>query len=303
MKKVLRNILAVLVVLMISVITFFSFNLLFSFVSNYQALSKTSFVWIPMMMFMCEIYVALFALFNYVDLKRQDAYFWRKYSIMMGCFALVGVASSILVGAYSYGTFVGDYVFTAYPLVMLIVHILLLGFSVASSFISIKYIIKEKPERTWKNKHTYRIKEFFIAQLLVFGMEKLGAVVLLPMIWSSYDSIYVLPFIIQLLMPIALFITYMIDQHYKHSMKLNVILYGSILVYSVFSLTYMLIASHNNYPTFANPLSPILQLERLVTSPIGFVIMYLVCVFTSFILLMGSVSKIVYDKKKVIEEK
>ena len=296
--KVLRNILAVLVVLMIAVITFFSFNLLFSFVSNYQAISKTSFAWIPMMMFMCEIYVALFAVFNYVDLKRKDAYFWRKYSIMMGCFALVGVASSIVVGAYSYGTFIGDYVFTAYPLIMLVVHILLLAFSCFSAFVSIRFIIKEKPERVWKNKHTYRIKEFFVAELLVFGMEKLGAVVLLPMFWSSYDSVYVIPFLIQLLMPLALFVTYMIDMHWKHSMKLNVILYGSILCYSLFSLTYMLVMSHNNYPTFVNPLSPILQLERLVTSPIGFVILYLVSVFTSFVLLMGSVSKIIIDKKK-----
>lgn len=296
--KVLRNILAILVVLMISIITFFSFNLLFSFVSNYASLSKTSFAFIPMMMFMCEIYVALFAIFNYVDLKRKDAYFWRKYSIMMGCFALVGFVFSIVVGTVSYGTFIGDYVFTAYPLIMLIVHTLLLAFSCYIAFISIRIIVKEKPEKVWKNKHVYRLKEFFIAQLLVFGMEKLGAFVLLPLFWSSYDSIYVLPFIIQLLMPIALFVTYMIDFHWKHSMKLNVILYGSILGYSLFSLIYMLIASHNNYPTFVNPLSPILQLERLITSPLGFVIMYLVCVFTSFVFLMGSASKIIVDKKK-----
>ena len=296
--KVLRNILAVLVALMISVITFFSFNLLFSFVSNYQAISKTSLAWIPMMMFMCEIYVALFAIFNYVDLKRKDAYFWRKYSIMMGCFALVGLVSSIVVGTYVYGTFIGDYIFVAYPLVMLVDHALLFAFSCYIAFISIRLIVKEKPEKVWKNKHIYRLKEFFIAQLLVFGMEKLGAFVLLPLFWSSYDSVYVLPFLLQLLMPVALFVTYMIDQHWKHSMKLNVILYGSILGYSLFSFTYMLIASRGNYPTFANPLSPILQLERLVTSPIGFVVMYLVCIFTSLVLLLGSLSKILVDKKK-----
>ena len=296
--KILRNILAVLVVLMISVITFFSFNLLFSFVSNYQAISKTSLSWIPMMMFMCEIYVALFAIFNYIDLKRKDAYFWRKYSIMMGCFALVGLVLSIVTGTFVYGTFIGDYVFVAYPLVMTVIHALLLGFSCYLAFVSIRIIVKEKPEKVWKNTHTYRMKEFFIAQLLVFGMAKLGAVVLLPLYWSSYDSIYVLPFLIQLLMPLALFVTYMIDQHYKHSMKLNVILYGSILAYSVFSLTYMIIASHNNYPTFVNPLSPVLHLERLVTSPIGFVVVYLISVFTSFVLLMGSITKLMYDKRK-----
>ena len=134
-------------------------------------------------------------------------------------------------------------------------------------------------------------------------MEKLGAFVLIPLFWSSYDSVYVIPFLIQLLMPISLFVVYMIDQHWKHSMKLNVILYGSILAYSLFSLIYMVVASHGNYPTYVNPLSPILQLERLVTSPLGFIIMYLVCIFTSFILLLGSASKIIVDKKKVEKAK
>ena len=301
--KILRNFLAVLVVLMISVITFFSFNLLFSFVSNYQAISKTSLAWIPMMMFMCEIYVALFAIFNYVDLKRKDAYFWRKYSIMMGCFALVGLASSIAVGAYSYGTFFGDYIFVAYPFVMLCIHAILCAFSCYTAFISIRLIIKDKPEKTWKKSVIERIRGVFIALLLVFALEKLGAVVLLPLLWSSYDSIYVLPFIIQLLMPMALFVTYMIDLHWKHSMKLNVILYGSILCYSLFSFIYMVVASRGNYPTFANPLSPILQLERLLTTPIGFVFMYLVCVIGSFVLFMGSASKIIVDKKKAQKAK
>ena len=296
--KALKIVLGVILTLMISVITFFSFNLLTSFISNYQAITKVSLSWIPMMMFMCEIYVALFALFNYLELKRQDVYFWRKYSILMASFALVGFALSIVCGTYVYGTFVGDYVFVAYPLIMLIVHAVLLGISCYIAISSIRKIIIDKPERTWKNKHVYRIKEFFVAQLLIFGMEKLGAFVLLPLFWSSYDSIYVLPFLLQLLMPIAIFVTYMIDQHWKHSMKLNVILYGSILGYSLFSFTYMLIASHGNYPTFVNPLSPILQLERLITSPIGFVVMYLVCIFTCFVFLLGSLSKILVDKKK-----
>ena len=301
--KALKIVLSVLLTLMIAVITFFSFNLLTSFISNYQAVTKVSLAWIPMMMFMCEIYVALFALFNYLELKRQDVYFWRKYSILMASFALVGFSLSIVCGTYVYGTFVGDYVFVAYPLIMLIVHTVLLGISCYVAISSIRKIIKDKPERSWKNKHVYRFKEFFVAQLLIFGMEKLGAVVLLPLFWSSYDSVYVIPFLIQLLAPIALFIIYMIDQHWKHSDRLNIILYGSVLAYTVFSLTYMLIASHNAYPTFANPLSPILQLERLVTSPVGFVILYLVSFFTSFIHLMVTIGKIYVAKKKFKEAK
>ena len=199
----------------------------------------------------------------------------------MGCFALVGLVFSIVAGTYIYHTFVGDYVFVAYPLIMLIVHAILFCSSCYTAFVSIKKIVQEKPEKLWSNSFKYKLKTFFVALLLIFGMEKLGSVVLLPLIWSSYDSIYVLPLYIQLLMPMALFVIYMILNHWKSSDKLSLILYGSVLAYSVFSLLYMIIAAHNSYPTFVNPLSPILQLERLIKIPVGFVILYLVSILVA----------------------
>ena len=229
--KVLKNILAVVLVLMISVITFFTWNLIFSFVSNYAALSRTSLSPIPMIMVMIEIYVCLFALYDYIVLKRRDAYFWRKYSLIVAGFDLVGFAFAIVCGTFVYHTFVGDYVCFAYPLIMLIVHGLFLCFSCYTAVFAFKSIAKDKPVKSWSNSKTDWIRKVLIAFLLMFGLEKLGAIVLLPTLWSGYDSVYVIPFYIQLLMPMALFITYMIDRTWKHSRKLNVILYGSILCY------------------------------------------------------------------------
>lgn len=296
--KVLKNILAILLVCMVAIITFFSFNLLFSFVSNYQSLSPTSLSFIPMFMFMCEIYVAFFAVFNRIVLKRHDAYYWRKYSIMMLIYSLIGFALAIVCGTYVYHTFVGDYVFVAYPLIMTLVHGALM---VVSCFVFIKSVVKiakEKPEREWKNRNTYWIRELAVSNLLIFGLEKFGAVLLLPVFWSSYDSVYVIPFFIQLLMPLTLFVIYMIDQHWKHDRKLNAILYGSVLGYSIMSLTYMLIIAHNSYPLIVNSLSGILQLERLVTTPIGFVILYIVCILMSYVLLTYNLISIFRAKKK-----
>lgn len=294
--KVLKNILAILLVCMVAIITFFSFNLLFSFVSNYQSLSPTSLSFIPMFMFMCEIYTAFFAVFNRIVLKRHDVYYWRKYSVMMLIYSLIGFVLSIVCGTYVYHTFVGDYVFVAYPLIMMLVHGALLGVSGFVFIKSIIKIVKEKPEREWKNRNTYWIRELAIANLLIFGLEKLGAILLLPVFWSSYDSVYVIPFFIQLLMPITLFVIYMIDQHWKHDKKLNIILYGSVLLYSIISLTYMLLIAHNSYPLIVNSLSPILQLERLITKPLGFVVLYLVCITMSYVLF--SYNLIVYLKTK-----
>lgn len=296
--KVLKNILAVLLVLMISVITFYTWNLIFSFVSNYQALSPTSLSCIPMVMFMSEIYIILFAVYNYVVLKRRDAYFWRKYSLLVAGFALVGFAFSIVCGTYVYHTFIGDYVFAAYPLVMLIAHGALLAFCCYVAFISIKEIVLDKPEKSWKNGKLYWLKELGIAELLMFGLEKFGGIVLLPLLWSSYDSALVIPFYIQLLMPLALFVLYMIDQTWKHNRKLNVILYGSILAYSLFSLLYMGLVSVGRYPEIVNPLSPIMQLERLLTTPYGFIILYALCLIMSTAFVTYNVIKLVLSKKE-----
>ena len=297
--KVLKNVLAVVLVLMISVITFFTWNLIFSFVSNYAALSRTSLSPIPMIMFMIEIYVCLFALYDYIVLKRREAYFWRKYSLIIAGFALVGFVFAIVCGTFVYHSFVGDYVCFAYPLIMLIVHGLFLAFACYTSVFAFKSIAKDKPVKSWSNSKTYWIREVLIAFLLMLGLEKLGAIVLLPTLWSGYDSVYVIPFYIQLLMPLALFIAYMIDRTWKHSRKLNVILYGSILCYSLFSLIYMMVISKGNYPNVVNPLSPIMQLERLVTKPYGFIILYAVSVIMSTACLTYNVILLVTKKNKV----
>ena len=300
--KVLKKILAVVLVLMVSVITFFTWNLIFSFVSNYPALSRTSLSPIPMIMFMIEIYVCLFALYDYIVLKRRDAFFWRKYSLIIAGFALVGFAFAIVCGTFVYHSFVGDYVCFAYPLIMLIVHGLFLGFACYTSVFAFKSIAEDKPIKSWSNSKTYWIREVLIAFLLMFGLEKLGAIVLLPTLWSGYDSVYVIPFYIQLLMPLALFIAYMIDRTWKHSIKLNVILYGSILYYSLFSLIYMMAISEGNYPNVVNPLSPIMQLERLVTKPYGFIILYAVSLIMSTACLTYNVILLVTNKNKVKAE-
>ena len=221
---------------------------------------------------------------------------FRKYSIVIGCFALVGVVFSILSGTYVYHTFFGDYIFFAYPLIMLIVHAAFLGVSIYVAILSLKVIKKDYPERTWKNSKTYWIREVLMALMLMYALEKFGAFVLLPVYWSSYDSIYTLPLIIQLLVPLFIFCTYMVDKHWKHNRKLTIWLLVGSLVYTTFSFTYMLIFAHNNYPIAVNSTSMVLQLERLVTLPLGFIVLY------GFSILYPCIT-IVYNVVKLHKEK
>ena len=298
--KLLKNCLATLLVLMIGVITFFTWNLIFSFVSNYQSISATSLSGLPMIIFMIEIYVVLFGIFNYIVLQRRDAYFFRKYSIITFSFAVVGIVTSIVCGTFVYHTFVGDYVFAAYPLFMLIIHILFLGISGYLGFVSIKQISQEKPEKSWKNARFYWVREVLVAFMLMFALEKLGGLVLLPLLYSSYDGVYVIPFYIQLLVPTFIFVSYMVDRHYLHNKKVNIVLSSIALCYSILSLLYMFLMHKfmvNPYPTLVNPLSPILQLERLVKKPYGFIILYAFCLIYSCVTLILNIIRLAKEKK------
>ena len=298
--KLFKNILATVLVLMISVITFFTWNLISSVVSNYQSMSLVALSGLPMVLFMIEIYVLLFAIYNYVCLKRRDAFFFRKYALIIASFALVGIVTSILDGTIVYHTFVGDYIFSAFPLFMLIIHVLFLGISVYAAIIALKQILQEKPEKTWKNGRFYWVREVLFAFMLMFALEKLGGFVLLPLYWSSYDSVYALPFYFQLLVPAFLVCAYFVDRQWLHDKKKNILLLSIAFGYSILSLIYMVVLGnilHENYQLIANPLSPVLQLERLLTKPYGFIIMYAFCLLYSGINLGLNIGRLIKENK------
>ena len=298
--RLLKNLLGTIIVLMIAVITFFTWNLLASLVSNYQALSMTSLSSLPMVILMIELFVILFAVFEHVVLKRRDAYFYRKYALILGSFAVVGIVTSILDGTIVYHSFIGDYIFLAFPLFMLIIHVILLGISAFLAIPSIIEISREKPQKTWKNPRFYGVRQVLIAFMLMFGLNKLGGLVLLPLFWSSYDSGYIVPMLIQFLVPIYLFVCYMVDRHFKHDKKTNIILLSIGLSYTIFSLVYMLILCNSwkgFYMNIVNPLSPFFQLERLVTKPLGAIILYAFCILYAGINLTLNIIRLVKEKK------
>lgn len=296
--QLLKNTLAVILVLMIGVITFYTWNLIFSFVSNYESLSITSISSLPMVFFMIELYCLMFAAFGYIRLNRRDPYFFRKYSIVITCFALLGVVSSILDGTIVYHTFVGDYIFFAMPLFMLIVHVLFLGAAGYVAVLSCLNIAKQKPEKVKYNGKFYWVREILLALLVMYALEKLGAVVLLPMFWSSYDSGYVVPFFIQLLMPSLIVVIYMLDRHFLKDRKVSIILNSVVLLYSVISLVYIILMNKFAHVLIINPLSPVLQLERLITKPIGAIVLYALSLIYPCVTLTKHCVKISKEKKE-----
>ena len=303
--RLLKNTVGTFLILMVAVITFYTWNLLFSIVSNYQSLSIIAISSLPMVILMCELYVLMYAAYDHSVLKRQDAYYYRKYAIILGCFSLAGIAFSIVDGTAVYHTFVGDYIIAGFPLFMLIIHGVLLLISLYLLVPSVIEICKEKPGKTWENHRFSWVRRVLFAFMLMFALEKLGGILLLPLFWSSYDSGYVVPFLIQLLIPTLLVVSYLLDRTYLHSKKVNIILLGVAFGYSLFSLIYMLVlmnAWKELYPNLINPLSPFMQLERLLTKPYGAIILYGFCFLYSGICLATNIIKLIKEKKAPKEE-
>ena len=272
--KTQKKILLAFLILMLSIITFYSFNLVTSLVSNYQSLSRTTISWIPMFTFMLICIIFLFITFNFVVYKRRDSYFVRKYSLLVGIISLIGMVFSILCGTYVYHTFFGDYVFLAYPFIMLVVNGIFFFTSCAYFYIAMDDIKRNRTVNNFKTPKLYWLREVILFLILTFSLEKLGAFLLLPMYFSSVDGIYVLPYYIELLIPALIFATFMIHEHWLHNRKVTIILSSIAFGYSIASLIYMIVISKRTSPLTITPLSPIQQLERLTVIPVDFILLY-----------------------------
>lgn len=281
--KAYKIILTSFLVLLVSAITFYAANLAFSLVSNYEAISLTTMSGVPMFMFVAILFAFGFYEYKATFNKFNDAFAKRHYSLIIMILSLFGVVFSVLCGTIVYHSFTGIYVFKGYPLLMLIVHLIAIG---VSTFVFIKSQIEIKKNNLVKERKStflHVLSTIGVALFAFFALERLGALVFLPTYFSSYDSIYVIPYYIQLLVPAALGLTFLIGKNLKTGKKFKLVSNFIILGYSILSFTYMLIlrSVFDAYaPNYVNPLSAVQNLERLLKIPVNFIVMYLVSFIT-----------------------
>ncbi len=286
---------------MLSIITFYSFNLIFTVVANHQALDLVSLSGLPMIIFMISLITILIAGWRYYKRKETDIYYVRYYSVVVGVMSLVGLGMSIFTGAGIYHNFLGPYVFNCYPLIMTIVNGLLLAGSI-TMFVSITVVIKkENINKTYQGTFVYGLREAGLSILLTYALERLGAFILIPIYYSSYDSAYVIPYLIQLIIPAFIFITYLSHEFFGANRKRTFILSCIAFGYSLFSLIYMIVISKRNYPLTINPLSAIQQFERLVTYPISAIILYTISLALPFLNALNNGIMMSKEKKNKIK--
>ncbi len=282
---------------MLSVISFYSFNLIFTIVANHKSLDLVTFSGLPLIIFMIILIIILMAGWRFLKRKETDLYYARYYSIVVLAMSSVGLALSIFVGTAVYHTFVGPYVFTAYPLIMLIVYGLLIGGSIRTICVINKNIKENNVEKTYKGSAAYGLREAGIGILLAYALDRLGAFVLLPIYFSSYDGAVTIPYLIQLIIPAFVLFTYVTHEFFGANRKRTFILSCVALGYTLFSLIYMIAMSKGNYPLTINSLSMVQQFERLVTFPVSAILLYGVSLIIPFLNALNNGVMLIKEKK------
>lgn len=303
--KIVGFIFAFILFLIASVIVFNSINLVFSVVSNYKSISAVSLAPIPLLIFTFEIVAIMISAYRIIVLKRDLYQIKRFYSILMMILSVLGIVFSIILGTVVYHTFVGEYVFVAYPLIMLIIQIIffivsLLGFVFNSFGKGAKEIKEIDDEVATKYRHSVKhvFKTIGFVLFIIFAMERMGALLLLPMLASPVNWPLALPYYIQLIFPTLCLCLYLLYRDFNFLNKNRYMFIALVVVigYSLFSMIFTISMSNLYGPNLINSIANIQHLERLVVYPVVFILMYIVCLVLPFISLIVKIIKTLKNK-------
>ena len=305
MKKTSRFLCLIALLIIGSVVSFYSFNIFFTAICNYQAVSRATLAGLPMYCIMGTIICLILYTYRLLVQRENTFILTRHYAIALIVTSSLGILTAILVGAWVYHSFVKEWVFTCYPLVMILIHLLILAASIYLLVVSQKHLKNLPEEKKVKINTYYVFYHIGLVSLLLYALNRAGAFLLLPIFWSMENSWMMIPFYIQLLVPLAMVICHCLYKDFvseKNKIKFVYISIGVIVGYSLFTMIYTSIITKNNYPEAITVLSPILQFERLVMFPLDYIAMYLICLSLGGVALLRRINIDIANFKRETKE-
>lgn len=269
MSKKLALIVLAVVVVIGSLFTYYGSNFLFSDVANMVPGIKDANIitTFPMFMVACEFMLGAIYLVRYIRRSQYVKSMTKKYLIIFMCFSFVGFVTSILSGTMIYHSFVKSAPFIAYPLVMAIVHAILIGVAIYFYI----YVSKNMKEDETKRKFSIVYVLYNIANSLFvyFVMERFGAFLMFPF-WIQWRTIYLTwPFIISLIVPVAMVIQtllYSFDSYKKKPLFGLVFAIANFVIGLATNIAARTIGYYDSRAISA--ISPAMAIERLDCSTI-----------------------------------
>lgn len=279
MKKNLNYIFFIALVLIVSLMSKESVNMLLTIVFNYQSPSIEMLSGLPMYLALIIIYIIAFLFIDIVKNKNDLIIRIKRISIAIIILSFLGSLASIFVGIFVYNSFFDIYVFRAYPFLMLLFHLFCL---ILFTFIHIR--IKRQiinsidsilvPKITMKS----ILKIFAYETIMIYAGSYLGEFLLLFNV-ISINSWMIIPFYIQITIPAIEFILYIVYKVFikdKYNKRFVYISTFSCLSFSIVSLILTLIAYYSNPILVTTLTSPFMQIERVIGVPICFILIYIV---------------------------
>lgn len=271
--KRLAAILLIAIGIVGSICTFYMMNLLLSDLSNMFYGTHDAYIIASFPGFFASLYFILAEIFVFRFFYRPK---YRKsliltYLIIAACFAVCGIAMSIITGAVIYKSFFTPYPFWGYTMICLILHILVL----IGSIVLHVYFRKKLPNDETKRPISiqYVLFSAILSILVFFAFDRFGAFLLAP-IYIYWRTFYLtFPFYLSLLLPVAELVhtvLYMFD-YFKQKPKVGFV-YSLVMVAADIILLSAVIILGYNFPQFISAVSPALALERLATKPVDIIL-------------------------------
>lgn len=202
------------------------------------------------------------------------------YGITLAAMGLVGVVLTIISATALYGSFTTSSPFVGYHIIILIWHLLMIGFGLFVAFY-LRKRVNEPDIILYKTKFRHVIFTIFLALLIFFTFNRFGAFLWAPFYiqWRTISSTYAFYLSLLLLIGMGVNIICYVFNIYKGRIgAVTGVAISSIIATLSLVFFVQIVTRGINDPLFVASISPAVPIERLATAPIDTVLQSLVVI-------------------------
>ena len=288
-------IILIILVVVGSLFTFYTANLLFSDLANiFPGYKDNNFITsLPLCMTMNQFILAILYVARYIRRPEYVKSMTKKYLIIFMAFSLVGIITSIMSGVMIYHSFFKPYPIPAYCFTMIVVNVILIAAAIYFYILVCKRVDDDDSKRPFSIKHIFKTIGYSLG--LFFVLERFGALLFFPF-YIEWRTIYLSwPFILTLLAPLSMVVHSFLYTNEKYFNKPRIGLIFAIVNLSVAIAAHLAVCITGYFNSkLLSAISPAMAIDRLDCSTKSLI---LVIVVTLIIGVLGLVRSIIVCRK------
>lgn len=295
----------ILIVLVVvgSIFTFYTANLLFSDLANiFPGYKDNNFITsLPMCMTMNQFILGILYVARYIRRPQYVKSMTKKYLIIFMAFSVLGIITSIMSGVMIYHSFFKPYPIPAYCFTMILVNVILIAAAVYFYILTVKRMPDDTERRPFSVKHIFKTIGYSLG--IFFVLERFGAALYFPF-YIQWRTIYMSwPFFFTLLAPMSMCVQsflYVIPK-YKENVRIGLIF--AIINLSVAFVAHLVVCIIGyNEPKLLSAISPAMAIDRLDCSTKSLILVIVVTLIIGVLGLVTALLRYLKAKKEIKPE-